>query len=216
MDNLKLAHKRARKDKSYYEEVKMVDNNEEYHLRKIQDMLKNKTYSVTENDYVMFTKIDKGKEREIYKLDYFPHRIVQHALLIQIENILYKNFIDNTFASIPKRGIHKAFRKLDYDLKNYEEETTYCLQLDVKKFYPNVSHNVLKEQFRRKFKDTGLLWLVDMLIDSLGDDAGIAIGSLFSQWGGNYNLSPFDHWIKEEKKVKFLLSLHGRYCDFIR
>jgi len=209
IDNLKLAHQRAKKDKSFYKEVKMVDSNLDYYMRLLQDMLKNKTYLVSENDYVMFEKYDKGKVREIYKLDYFPHRIVQHALLIQIEGILYKNFIDNTFASIPKRGVHRALKKLDYDLRNHEEETTYCLQLDVKKFYPNVNHAVLKQQFRRKFKDKDLLWLMDMLVDSLGDEKGIAIGSLFSQWGGNYNLSPLDHWMKEEKKVKF----YYRYMD---
>lgn len=211
MDNLRYAHQRAKKDKSFYKEVKMIESNEEYYLKQIQDMLKNKTYSVTEKDYVMFKKMDKGKEREIFKLDYFPHRIIQHALLIQIEDILFKNLIDNTFASLPTRGIHRAFKKLDYDLKNFEKETRYCLQIDVKKFYPNINHKILKSQFRRKFKDKDLLWLLDMLIESLGDDKGIAIGSLFSQWAGNFNLSGFDHWIKEEKKVKY----YYRYCDDI-
>lgn len=32
MENLKLAHKNARKDKSFYKEVKMVDNNPEFYL----------------------------------------------------------------------------------------------------------------------------------------------------------------------------------------
>lgn len=209
IDNLKLAHQRAKKDKSFYQEVKMVDGDEEYYLTKIQDMLKNKTYSVSESDYVMFKKMDKGKEREIYKLDYFPHRIIQHALLIQIEGILYKGFINNTFASLPNRGVHAALKKLNYDLKHHDKETTYCLQIDVKKFYPSIHHDVLKSQFRRKFKDESLMWLIDMLIDSLGGKQGIAIGSLFSQWARNFNLSQFDHWMKEEKKVSF----YYRYMD---
>ena len=37
MDNLKLAHKNARKDKLYYKEVKMVDSNPEYYLKQIQE-----------------------------------------------------------------------------------------------------------------------------------------------------------------------------------
>lgn len=209
MNNLKLAHQRAKKDKSYYKEVKMVDHNEEYYLQQIQDMLKNEAYSVSENDYVMFKKNDKGKIREIYKLDYFPHRIIQHALLIQIEETLYKNFINNTFASLPSRGVHDAFKKLDCDLKNDTEGTRYCLQIDIKKFYPNIDHETLKNQFRNKFKDSKLLRLIYMLIDSLGNKKGIAIGSLFSQWAANFNLSPFDHWIKEEKKVRY----YYRYMD---
>lgn len=209
MDNLRLAHRRARKDKSFYREVKMVDSNEEYYLKQIQEILKNKTYTVSEKDYKVFKKNDKGKIREIYKLDYFPHRIIQHALLVQIEDILFKHLIRNTFASLPTRGIHDTFKRLDYDLRNFPEETKYCLKIDIKKFYPNVNHEVLKRQFRRKFKDKDLLWLIDTLIDSLCGEKGIAIGSLFSQWAGNFNLSPFDHWLKEEKKVRF----YYRYCD---
>lgn len=209
ISNLELAHKRAKKDKSFYKEVKEVESDLSGHLKIIQGMLKNKTYKVDPDDYTMFIKNDKGKMREIYKLDYFPHRIIQHALLIQIENDLFKNYISNTFASIPTRGTHKASFKLREDLEKYPEETTYCLQLDVKKFYPNVDHNTLKNQFRKKFKDDDLLWLINMLIDSM--DSGIAIGSLFSQWAGNYNLSGFDHWIKEEKKVRF----YYRYMDDI-
>lgn len=40
-------------------------------------------------------------------------------------------------------------------------------------------------------------------------DRGIAIGSLFSQWAGNFYLSYFDHWLKEIKGVKY----YYRYCD---
>ena len=209
MENLRLAHKRAKKDKSYYAEVKMIDSNEDYYLEQIQLILKEKTYHVSDDDYVMFEKSDKGKVRQIFKLDYFPHRIIQHALLILIEKILFKDLISNTFSSLPTRGIHKALSKLDYDLKNYSDETKYCLQMDIRKFYPSINHSINKEQYRRKFKDKDLLWLIDMLIDSLGEECGIAIGALFSQWDGNFNLSSFDHWIKEEVGVKF----YYRYCD---
>lgn len=135
-DNLKLAHQKAKRDKSFYREVKMVDANEDYYLLQIQNMLMWKTYSVTPSDYKMFKKIDKGKEREIYKLDYFPHRIIQHALMNVIEDILLKSFIANTFSSIPKRGIHLALKQMSNDMKNDREGTDYCLKMDVRKFYP--------------------------------------------------------------------------------
>lgn len=224
MDNLKLAHKRARKDKSYYKEVKKVDENPEHYFKQIQEMLKNKTYSVKQSDYRMMKKNDNGKERTLFVLDYFPHRIIQHALMIQVEDIIFKNLIDNTFSSLPTRGIHKTSKKLKNDLLNDEENTQQCLQMDIKKYYPHVNHEINKKQYRRIFKDDDLLWLIDMIIDSLClDDKGelskliyaveerhgLAIGSLFSQWDGNLNLSEFDHWIKEEKKVKY----YYRYCD---
>lgn len=229
MTNIKMAHKCAREDKTFYKEVKMVDSNPKYYLGQVQDMLKNKTYTVAQDDYKMFTKNDKGKIRNIYKLDYFPHRIVQWALILQIQDILYKNLIDYTFSSLPGRGIHSAFKRLDYALRKDVEGTQFCFQGDIRKFYPSVDHETNKMQYRKIFKDPDLLWLIDMLIDSLclndegnkistidivdavanDEGKGIAIGSLFSQWDGNLHLSPFDHWLKEDIKTKH----YFRYCD---
>lgn len=209
IENIEKAHEFARKDKTYYNEVKMVDNNKEYYFKQIQDMLKNKIYTVKPEDYKMFIKVDKGKEREIYKLDYFPHRIIQWALILQIEEILHKNLISNTFSSIPERGIHLALKKMDSDIQNDIGGTKYCLKMDIKKFYPNINQEIVKQLFRRKFKDKDLLWLIDMIVNSMGGETGVAIGSLFSQWVGNFYLSPFDHWLKEVKGVKY----YYRYCD---
>ena len=44
LDNLKLAHKNAQKGKGWYKEVKEINTNPEYYLKKLQDMLLNKTY----------------------------------------------------------------------------------------------------------------------------------------------------------------------------
>lgn len=63
--------------------------------------------------------------------------------------------------------------------------------------------------FRIKIKDKDVLWLIDTIIDSMEGNKGIAIGSLFSQYAGNFYLTYFDHWLKEEKKIKY----YYRYCD---
>jgi len=42
-------------------------------------------------------------------------------------------------------------------------------------------------------------------------EKGIAIGSLFSQYAGAFFLTYFGHWLKEEKKIKYLYI----YCDDI-
>jgi hypothetical protein len=44
MENLKLAHKKARKNKSFYSEVRMVNSNEDYYLSSIRDSLLNLTW----------------------------------------------------------------------------------------------------------------------------------------------------------------------------
>lgn len=204
MDNLLLAHKNARKGKGWYEEVKMVDENTEYYLKKLQKMLINKTYKTSE--YEIFIKVDGEKEREIFKLPYFPDRICQWAILQVIEPFLLKNLTSNTYSAIPNRGIHLALSDVRKSLKD-EHNTKYCLKIDVKKYYPNINQQIMISKFKKMFKDKNLLWLLEEIITST--ENGIPIGNYLSQWCGNLYLSDFDHWIKETMKIKH----YFRYMD---
>ena len=94
MDNLEMAHNNARRDKTFYKEVKMVDGNKPKYLRQIQDMLINKTYKVS--PYQVMILNDKGKERILHKLPYYPDRIIQWAIMLQIEEIFLNTFTSFT------------------------------------------------------------------------------------------------------------------------
>jgi len=209
LDNLRIAHKNARKGKGWYKEVKMVDSDEEHYLKMLQEMLINKIYKTSE--YEPFFKTDGLKQREIYKLPYFPDRICQWAIMQVIEPILMNNFTKDTYSAIPGRGIHLAKKRLTAAIQNDVPGTQYTLKLDVRKYYPSINHDVLKSKYRRLFKDDDLLWLLDEIIDSTPDGSGIPIGNYLSQYSGNFYLSAFDHWIKEVKKVKY----YFRYMDDI-
>lgn len=209
MDNLIEAHKRAKKDKLFYREVKMVDSNPEYYLGEIQNMLINKTYYISESDYSISTINDKGKDRELWKLSYYPHRIIQWAIMLQVENIFNKMFTNFTCASLKGRGIHKAYSLVTDYLKD-SENTKYCLKVDIHHFYNNVDHCIIKEMLFNKFKDKDLLDLLYMIIDSR-PVVGIPIGSYLSQYFANFYLSHFDHWLKEDLHVKYVV----RYMDDI-
>lgn len=78
-ENIKLAHKHARKDKSFYSAVKKTDNNLEPRLREIQEMLINHTYKP--GIYRTSWRFDKGKWRILYKLPYHPDRVIQWAVM---------------------------------------------------------------------------------------------------------------------------------------
>lgn len=203
LDNIKLAHKNARKGKSHYQEVQIVNANEEEYALKIQDILKNKTFK--NSKYEMFIKNDNGKEREIYKLPYFPDRIIHHCIMQIIEPIWTKSLISDTYSSIKRRGVHKGVNRIKKALED-RENTQYCLKMDVKKFYPSIDHTVLKSIIRQKIKDKDVLWLLDEIIDSTN---GVPIGNYLSQYFGNLYLSNLDHWIKEQKQCKY----YFRYCD---
>lgn len=207
MDNLRLAHKHAKRGKGWYQEVQMVEVNTEFYLMVLQNMLIRKTYRTSE--YETFTRIEGGKERLIYKLPYYPDRICQWAILQVIEPYLLRNLTADTYSALPGRGVHCGLKRLRNDIRKDEEGCKYCLKFDVKKYYPSIDHDILKAKYRRMFKDEDLLWLLDEIIDST--ETGIPIGNYLSQYSANIYLSDFDHWIKEEKKVKH----YHRYMDDI-
>jgi len=207
MENLELAHRNARKHKTWYKEVKMIDENPEPYLKELQDMLINHTYKTS--DYVTFKKAENGKIRDIYKLPYFPDRICQWAILQVIEPMLMKKFVKNTYSAIPGRGIHKCLKDVTKDMRTDVVNCQYCLKIDVRKFYPSIDHRILKKMYRSFIKDKELLWLLDEIIDSTEGVTGIPIGNYLSQYSGNLYLTYFDHWLKEVKHVKHCY----RYMD---
>lgn len=202
IENLQKADSIARKGKSMQPGVIKHDKNKEGNIQTLHEMLKNKTYKTSE--YTTFT-IFEPKERLIYRLPYFPDRITHHAVMNIMEPIFVSTFTRDTYSCIKKRGIHAATAAVKFALWN-ENETQYCLKLDIKKFYPNVDHDILKQILRRKIKDKDLLWLLDEIIDSTD---GLPIGNYLSQYFANFYLTYFDHWIKEVKQVKH----YFRYAD---
>lgn len=165
MENLELAYKNAKKGKGWYSEVQQIAKRPYYYLAALQWMLKNHKYHTSE--YGMFMKRDGKKEREIYKLPFFPDRIAQWAVLQVIEPQLLAYFTDDTYSAIPNKGIHAAFKKLRKAADEHPEEMTYCLKIDCKKFFPSIDHDILKQKYRRKYKDPELLALIDEIIDSI-------------------------------------------------
>lgn len=208
LENLERAHKKAREDKTYYREVKMVDSNPEFYLKEIQRLLREKAYKVS--DYIIQEINDKGKHRILMKLQYFPDRIIQWAIMLQIESTFVNTFCHHTCASIPGRGIKKVYNLMNEYLED-EPGTKYCLQIDVRKFYDSINHAILKKLLRRKIKDKDLLWLLDTIIDSYPGDAGVPIGSYLSQYLANFYLCYFDHYLKEKLHIKYTI----RYMDDI-
>lgn len=207
MDNLILAHHNARKGKRRYREVKMVNEEEYNYLLYLKYMMENRTYHTSK--YEVFIKKDGEKEREIYKLPYFPDRICQWAIIQVCEPIFMSKFISTTYSAIPGRGTHKCLRDVCRAIRDDNYGCMYCLKLDIRKYYPSIPHKELKEMYADMFKDDDLLWLLNEIIDSTEGEVGIPIGNYLSQYSGNLYLSKFDHWIKEKMRVKY----YFRYMD---
>ena len=204
VENLRLADLCARKGKAGQYGVIAHDKNRGRNIETLHNMLVSHTYKTSA--YKTF-KIHEPKEREVYCLPYFPDRITHHAIMNVLEPIFVASFTADTYSCIKGKGIHAAVYALRRALKDVPG-TQYCLKLDIRKFYPSIDHVILKQQLRRKFKDEELLSLLSGIIDSA---AGLPIGNYLSQYFSNFYLTPFDHWLKQDKRVKY----YFRYADDI-
>lgn len=130
-ENLVRADKKARLGKTKRYGVKKFDRNPHENLVRLQKALIEDTYRTSE--YCVYTIIaDRGnKEREIYRLPYYPDRIVHHAIMNVIEPYLVSRFTADIFNCLKGRGIHYGVKRLKRDLKADKEGTK--LRKDTKK-----------------------------------------------------------------------------------
>jgi RNA-directed DNA polymerase len=202
IENLQLADFNASKGKAHQYGVIVHRKNQAANILALRETLLDKSYQTSA--YTMF-KIYEPKQREVFRLPYFPDRICHHAIMNVLEPVFTRLFTADTYACVKGRGIHGAARAVRRALVD-QVGTQYCLKLDVRKFYPSIDHEILKAILRRKFKDQDLLWLLDEIIDSA---AGIPIGNYLSQYFANLYLTSLDHWMKETKSVRY----YFRYAD---
>lgn len=205
MDNLRLADQNARKRKTRSCGVRVHDRHAEADLQALHEVLKAGTYKTSEYSTFM---VYEPKEREIFRLPYFPDRIVHHAVMNILEPIWVSIFTADTYSCIKGRGIKKARDKVRKTIDRDKPGCAYCLKIDIRKFYPSIDHAILKTIVRRKIKDTRLLSLLDEIIDSAD---GLPIGNYLSQFLANLMLAYFDHWAKEVLRIKY----YFRYADDI-
>lgn len=204
IENLQLAADKAKKGKSHRKDVLRFEEHRDELLSKLQQDLINGKYITSQ--YETFI-IYEPKERKIYKLPFYPDRIVHHAIMNILEPIWVPILIKQTYSCIKGRGIHKALHDVKKALKD-KQNTQYCLKLDIRQFYPSIDHDILKQIIRRKLKDKILLKLLDDIIDST---KGVPIGNYLSQFFANLYLAYVDHQLKEVQKAKY----YFRYADDI-
>lgn len=171
LDNLREADEIARKGKLRSYGVKVHDKHREANLQTLHEQLKAGTYKPS--DYTTFI-ITKPKERVIYRLPYFPDRILHHAIMNVVAPIWRGVFDRDTYCGLKGRGIQAAADRVKYFIQTQPQNCRYCLKIDIRKFYPSVDHDILKKEVRWKIKDRRLLQLIDDLIDSAD---GIPIGN---------------------------------------
>lgn len=219
-ENLLLAARKAQKGKRFRDTVLEFNDNIEAELLKIQVELRQKTYHP--GAYKTF-EIYEPKPRLISAAPY-RDRVVHHALCNVIIPLIEPAFIADTYANRTGYGTHRALRRFT----EFARSSRYILQCDIRKYFPSIDHEILKEIIRHKIKCVPTLWLIDTIINNSNEQEliieyftdddlltpiqrrrGLPIGNLTSQFFANLYLNEFDHFIKEKLRVKKYL----RYVD---
>lgn len=204
-ENIEQAANNALANKKLAKAHKQFMENRQVLLDKIEYDLKNETYQLS--PLKSFT-VYEPKERVIHHPPFYPDKIIHHCLMNVIQPLLMEKFTADTYGSLKGRGVSLAAEKLKKALSLLPDHY-YFLQIDIKKFYSNIDHDVVKAQIRRVFKCNKTLTLLDQIIDC--HDPGLAIGIYPSQYLANLVMSPVDHWAKEILRIEH----YFRYMDDI-
>jgi len=219
-ENLLQAAQKAQRGKRFRPNVLAFNDNREQELLRLQSALETKTYQP--GAYRTF-EIFEPRRRLISAAPY-RDRVVHHALCNIIIPLFERTFIQDSYANRVGYGTHRALKRFIH----FARSSRYVLQCDIKKYFPSIDHEILKQLVRRKIKCRDTLWLIDTIIDNSneqvasieyfpGDDLlsplerrrGLPIGNLTSQLLANVYLNGLDHFIKEELQVK----KYVRYVD---
>ena len=156
-------------------------------------------------------RIYEPKERIIQSLP-FRDRIVQQWYVEEfIKPIFVPKFIKDTYACLENRGVHKAVKKLNKYMYEYNKinRDFYVLKCDVSKFFYSINKQRLYEILNRYVKDKAFMKLTKDLIYHDKNEVGIPIGNYTSQYFANIYLNELDHFVKEKLKIKYYV----RYMD---
>lgn len=152
------------------------------------------------------------KQREILSVA-FRDRVYQRSLN---DNIIYpemtKGFIYDNMACQKGKGTDKARSRLKCFMeKAFRAYGLSCsiYQFDVKGYYPNMKHDVVRRKFARHLCWEAAYAANIVLSEQYNGDVGYNPGSQMVQIAGIATLDDLDHYIKEKLRIKFYI----RYMD---
>lgn len=202
-EKLLQAHNRAKKGKTFKEEILKFEVDLETNIINIINEIKNGSYKI--GNYKTFI-IYEPKERIIKSLPYKDRIVHQWYVEEFIKPYFLPRFINDTYACIPNRGTHKAIYKLQKYMRIMKRNFNdyYILKCDIKKYFYSIDKNILLNILKKYIKDNDLIDFSKILIYD-GEEAGIPIGNYTSQFFANIYLNELDQYVKHILKVHYYL-----------
>lgn len=219
LENLLQAWKEFLNGKRSRKDVQEFERNLMEHIISLHQDLSTKTYK--HSSYTAF-KINDPKPREIHKAS-VRDRLLHHAIYRRLYPFFNKMFIADSFSCRLDKGTHKAMnrlKKFSYKVSRNNRKTIFVLKCDVRKFFANIDHEILKKMLFKTIFDTDTLWLLAQVIDSFFSQKhiyaiadmckrGLPLGNLTSQLLVNIYMNELDQYVKNKLKVKYYV----RFAD---
>lgn len=143
-----------------------IERFDEYYasnIARIKYILDNKLYKP--GKYNIFL-IKEPKVRLIMSQS-ITDKIINHLVSVYIlEYVFDRLLIDNNIATRVGKGTHYGINMLKSYLNLHINEDLYILKFDIKKYFFNISHDILKRIIRDNIKDNDAINIIDSIIDS--------------------------------------------------
>lgn len=160
----------AKKGCSWKNSVQQYEANFLKNIRHTQLELREKTYR--QQDFYCFYLKERGKDRYVRSISFYD-RVVQRALCDLVNPIVEPYLIQDNGASVKKKGIDFARRRIENHLHKYYRKygnKGYALVIDFSKFYDNILHKPLMDMYREIIDDKDIINLINHLVDSFSVD----------------------------------------------
>lgn len=207
-ENLYKAAKRALKGKlsnaRFYSYSINLSNNVEYLYKQIQKG----TYRPHSDKEFDLWCISGQKVRHIVAPS-IDDLIVQHAIYQIIVPIIDPKLIYDSYGCRVLKGSHRASDRCQYFLRKSPKDS-YFLQLDIKKYYYNLDHAILKDALLHLLKEQDVVDFIALQFPQ-GKTVGMNVGAMIAQLMGMIYLNKFDQYCKRVLKLKRII----RYVDDI-
>lgn len=212
IENLLSAWKEFKNGKRNKKDVALFERNLMDNLFQLHRELADGRYA--HSPYEAF-KINDPKPRDIHKAS-VRDRLMHHALYQQLYWFFDHKFIYGSYSCRKYKGTHRAinqFRNYFRKVSKNETRTCWVLKCDIKKFFANIDHVILKDILAKDIDDERTLKLLYGIIDSFSTKGktgvGLPLGNLTSQLLVNIYMNEFDQLLKHQLKVKYYI----RYAD---
>ncbi len=212
VENLLSAWKEFKNGKRNKEDVAVFERNLMDNLFQLHRELADGRYR--HSSYEAF-KVNDPKPRDIHKAT-VRDRLMHHAFYQQLYWFFDHKFIYDSYSCRKYKGTHRAmdqFRNYFRKVSKNDTQTCWVLKCDIKKFFANIDHVVLKDILAKSIDDERTLKLLYGIIESFSTkerkDVGLPLGNLTSQLLVNIYMNEFDQFMKHKIKAVHYI----RYAD---